>query len=136
MTERRIEELLALRYASICDRRNFSDIKDIVTQDFKQNGPEWQCDGAAAFEAQLGYLAENFSATMHMVGNQLGEWQGEVYFGETYSIANHLYQKNGVERKLDMAIRYDEEIRQEHGVYKYARRDVHVIWVSDTPLSS
>ncbi len=136
MTERRIEELLALRYASICDRRNFSDIKDIVTQDFKQNGPEWQCDGAAAFEAQLGYLAENCSATMHMVGNQLGEWQGEVYFGETYSIANHLYQKNGVERKLDMAIRYDEEIRQEHGVYKYARRDVNVIWVSDTPLSS
>jgi hypothetical protein len=73
---------------------------------------------------------------MHMVGNQLGEWQGEVYRGETYSIANHVYEKDGVARKLDMAIRYDEEIRQENGVYKYARRDVHVIWVSDTALYS
>jgi len=136
MTTRRIEELLALRYASICDKRNFSDVKDIVTEDFKQTGPEWHCDGAAAFEAQLGYLKDNFSATMHMVGNQLGEWQGEVYRGETYSIANHLYEKDGIARKLDMAIRYDEEIRQENGVYKYARRDVHVIWVSDTALYS
>ncbi|MDG0980258.1 MAG: nuclear transport factor 2 family protein [Halieaceae bacterium] len=136
MSTRRIEELLALRYASICDKRNFSDIQDIVTEDFTQTGPEWQCDGAEAFEAQLGYLKVNFSATMHMVGNQLGAWGSDIYRGETYSIANHLYQKDGVARKLDMAIRYDEEIRQEHGVYKYARRDVHVIWVSDTALYS
>ena len=136
MTDKPIEELLALRYASICDKREFSKIREIISDDFTQTGPDWHCDGAAAFEQQLDHLSNNFSATMHLIGNQIGGWKNGVYTGETYCIASHIYEKDNTLRKLEMAIRYDEEIRKDKKTFKYSRRDVHPIWVSDNPLHS
>jgi hypothetical protein len=69
-----------------------------------------------------------------MVGNQLGQWDGDCYEGETYSIASHLFEKDGVARKLEMAIRYQERIEKKADSYRYTRRDVNIVWTSDQPL--
>ena len=80
------EKQLALRYAQIADDRKFAEMRNIISGDFTQQGPTWQCEGADAFIEQLQVLETNFSATLHMVGNQMGQWDGECYEGETYSI--------------------------------------------------
>lgn len=127
---------LALRYAQIVDNRDFDAMRGIICEGFTQQGPQWQCHSAAEFIDMLKLLEENYSATFHMVGNQLGQWQGDIYRGETYSVASHLYERDGQSRKLDMAIRYQEQVVFRDGGYRYTRRDVEIVWTSDQPLNS
>lgn len=126
---------LALRYAQIVDNREFEAMREILGEGFSQQGPQWHCEGADAFIELLQTLPQRFSATFHLVGNQIGAWQGERYQGETYCIASHLYEQDGQGRKLDMAIRYQEQVECIERRYCYTRRDVHVIWTSDRSLN-
>lgn len=125
---------LAARYAQIVDNREFDKMRDIISADFCQTGPEWKIETADSFIAQLEKLQDNFLCTFHIVGNQLGRWINDRYEGETYSIASHIYEKFGARHKLDMAIRYQDHIRVIDDVYQYTRRDVDLIWTSDQPL--
>lgn len=127
---------LALRYAKIVDDRDFESMRDILSDNFSQKGPYWQCDGAAAFIKTLDALKQNYSATFHMVGNQLGQWHDNYYEGETYCIASHIYEKDEQSRKLEMAIRYQERVEYIDGHYRYTRRDLDIIWSSDQALNS
>ena len=129
-------QALALRYAQIVDNRTFDTMRELLVDDFTQRGPEWLCESADAFVGMLNLLADNYSATFHLVGNQLGEWQGDCYEGETYCIASHIYEKAGQGRKLDMGIRYQEQVVYAEGASRYARRDVTMVWTSDHPLDS
>ena len=129
------EQTLALRYAQIADNRNFAAMRDIISENFSQQGPNWQCEGADAFIEQLQILEQNFSATMHIVNNQVGQWVNDCYEGETYCIASHIYNRDGIDRKLDMAIRYQERIENIRGSYRYTRRDVKIVWTGDQPLN-
>ena len=134
MQETDIPRRLALLYARCADDRDFSAMREIITPGFTQRGPEWYCQGADAFVDQLAYLEANFSATLHMVGNQLGSWTGENYLGETYCVATHIYQRDGAGRKLEMGIRYRDDIVAYNGGHRYASRDLVVVWTSDQAL--
>ena len=136
MTRTDSPRLLALRYARNADDRDFAAMGEIITPDFTQQGPHWRCDGAEAFIPQLNVLEQNFSATLHMVGNQLGSWSGEHYLGETYCVATHIYEREGVGRKLEMGIRYRDDIVAYGDSYRYASRDLVVVWTSDQALVS
>ena len=136
MSDTDIPRQLALHYARCADDRDFAAMLDIVTPDFSQRGPHCHCEGADAFIAQLKFLEDNFSATLHMVGNQLGSWAGQRYLGETYCIATHLYERDGVGRKLEMGIRYRDDIVACGDSFRYASRDLVVVWTSDQPLVS
>jgi len=127
---------LALHYAKFADSRNFAAMGDIISENFSQKGPYWECQGADAFLEQLQVLERDYSTTLHMVGNQLGQWFDDYYEGETYSIASHIYEKDGVARKLDMAVCYLERVEYIDGRYRYTRRDLEIIWTSDQPLNS
>ena len=134
MDNRNIPLQLALQYARCADDRDFEGMRDIITPDFTQQGTDWRCEGADAFVAQLDVLREQFSATLHMVGNQLGEWSDGNYIGETYCVAHHICEREGVGRKIEMGIRYRDIIVPCDGDYRYASRDLRVVWVSDQPL--
>jgi hypothetical protein len=34
----------------------------------------------------------------------MGEWSGDTYRGETYCVASHFYDSDGVERRMDMPL--------------------------------
>jgi hypothetical protein len=127
---------LALRYAQIVDDREFESMRGIISEEFKQQGPSWQCENASGFIEMLKFLEQTYSATLHMVGNQLGQWHEDHYEGETYSIASHIYEKDGQGRKLEMAIRYQERVEYIDGRYCYTRRDVNIVWSSDRTLNN
>jgi hypothetical protein len=81
-------------------------------------------------------LLRQYERTFHMVGNQLGAWGGDgVWSGETYCIASHVYQRDGAEWKLDMAIRYQDRIVRHDGGLRFASRELRLAWVQDLPLT-
>lgn len=136
MTQNTPQYRLAMEYARCADHRDFAAMAHIITEDFSQTGPAWSCDGAQAFIQQLDFLEQNFSATLHMVGNQVGEWQDDTYEGETYCIAHHIYERDGQARKMEMGIRYQECIVLVEGKHRYSRRDLVVVWTNDVTLNT
>ena len=128
-----IAQKLAIRYARIMDDRSFDQLEEIMVEDIVMAAPEFENRGLTAFREQLKIL-QNYSATMHLVGNQFGEWDGDTYEGETYCVASHIYEKDGVGRNWELGIRYQDSIAKVGDAYKYTRRYLNVLWQSDRPL--
>lgn len=127
-----IPRLLAAKYAKFVDDRSFSHMREIMVPEFTQQGPGFRAEGLDQFIDNLEFL-RNYSATLHMVGNQVGEWHNAIYTGETWCVASHIYEKDGVQRKLDMGIRYQDVIEDAGGSYRYTSRDLNVVWTQDLP---
>jgi len=130
-----IPRQLATRYAQIMDDRCFDQLDEIMQEDIVIAAPEFECPGLAAFKEQV-QLLHNYSATMHLLGNQFGSWHGDQYEGETYCVASHIYEKDGVGRKWEVGIRYQDYITRTGDTAKYTKRYLNVLWSSDTPLDS
>ncbi|MEP5837496.1 MAG: nuclear transport factor 2 family protein [Marinobacter sp.] len=124
---------LATLYARYIDDRDFERLSEIMTDDIEMSAPEFKCTGLAEFTEVLQQLHQ-YSATMHLIGNQFGEWKDGGYQGETYCIATHIYEKDGVERKWEVGIRYQDTIVDCDGNPLYSHRYLNVLWDLDQPL--
>ena len=134
MNESDIPRTLAMKYARFVDDRQYERMREIMSEDFTQVGPGIHSKSREDFIQSLSIL-DKYSATFHLVGNQYGEWQNDLYRGETWSVASHLYEKDGVQRKLDMGIRYQDVIETEGSVFKYLSRDLLIVWTQDLPTN-
>lgn len=132
MSDKAIEMQLALRYAQLVDNRQFAELTEIIAEEFQQESEHFASHSAAEFISSLEIL-RNYEKTFHLVGNQIGEWEDDIYSGETYCVASHLYEKDGISRKLDMGIRYKDQIKKYDLEYKYSRRDLDIVWTQDLP---
>ena len=131
--DRDIARNLAALYAQFVDNREFDRMPEIMVPEFSQQGPGFGSQSLAEFINNLEVL-NNYSATFHLVANQVGDWHNDIYTGETWGIASHLYEKEGVSRKLDMGIRYQDVIENIGTGFKYTSRDLNVVWTQDLPL--
>lgn len=127
-----IPRLLAAKYAQFADDRTFSRMAEIMSDDFTQTGPGFGSNSLQEFIDNL-ELLKDYSATFHLVGNQVGEWHNAIYTGETWSVAAHIYEHDGVTRKLDMGIRYQDVIENVEGRFRYTSRNLNVVWTQDLP---
>jgi hypothetical protein len=127
-----IPRLLAARYAQFVDDRCYARMREIMSPDFTQRGPGFSCSNLEEFIEGLAVL-DRFSATLHVVGQQLGEWHNAIYTGQTWCIASHIYEQDGVTHKMDMGIRYQDLIEDAGSGYRYTSRDLHVVWTQDLP---
>ena len=128
-----IPRVLAVKYARFVDDRHFERMREIVADTLTQQGPGFGSGSQNEFIANLSIL-DDYTATFHIVANQYGEWNNDVYTGETWGVASHLYEKDGVQRKLDMGIRYQDVIENAGSHFHYLSRDLHVVWTQDLPL--
>lgn len=133
MDRQYIPAFLAANYARIVDDRLFDSMRDIMWPEFTQQGPGFGADSLAVFIGNLEFLRQ-FDHTFHLVGQQHGAWEGDGYRGETYCVASHFYSRDGVARRMDMGIRYQDVIEMRAGVARYIRRDLHVVWQEDRPM--
>lgn len=133
MSDMSVVRGLAARYAQLADDRDFAGFAEIMTEDFQQQGSGFTFSSRAEFVAGVEKLRD-FDRTLHLVGQSLGNWQGNSYRGETWCVASHIYERDGVERKLDMGIRYRETIVRSSGTWKYSKRHLNVVWTQDLPL--
>jgi hypothetical protein len=117
------------------DRRDWALAATLFTDDAVLRGPRFELAGRDAVLAGLRSV-ERYRATFHAVLNQLVDIAGDEASGETYCLANHLYEREGRPRKLDWGIRYQDRFRREAGVWRFARRELLVDWEQDLPLEA
>jgi uncharacterized protein (TIGR02246 family) len=80
-----------------------------------------------------------YQATMHLVGNHYVFFEADRddrAAGQTYCVAHHAYEKDGVDRVYVMMIRYDDEYVRLDGGWRIAVRRLHLLWDEDHPLRS
>ena len=71
---------------------------------------------------------ENYKRTMHKVMNVQGEWNENVYKGETYCIASHMFDQDDKPYKLDMGIIYSDVIEIREETPKFTSRTFSLQW--------
>ncbi|RDK09280.1 nuclear transport factor 2 family protein [Cupriavidus lacunae] len=124
---------LTCRYAQAVDRRDFPSLQELFTPDARLTGPGFRMDGPQAIADGMAALGQ-YSGTQHHVHQQLVEVDGDTATGETYCVANHLYEQDGVPRKLDWGIRYQDRFVRRDGQWRIAVRELLVDWTQDLPL--
>ena len=82
---------------------------------------EFEIIGLENFIAAMQQL-ENYKSTMHQVMNVQGEWEENIYKGETYCIASHMFDQDNKSYKLDMGIIYSDVIEIRDGTAKFLSR--------------
>ena len=113
-------------YASIIDQRKFSSLNSIMWDDFSMLG-QFEINGLENFITAMKQL-ENYQSTMHQVMNIQGEWEEDLYKGETYCIASHMFDKDDKPYKLDMGIIYSDVIEIRDGTAKFLSRTFLLKW--------
>lgn len=113
-------------YASIIDQRKFSSLNSIMWDDFSMLG-QFEINGLENFITAMKQL-ENYQSTMHQVMNIHGEWEENLYKGETYCIASHMFDKDDKPYKLDMGIIYSDVIEIRDGTAKFLSRTFSLKW--------
>ena len=113
-------------YASIIDQRKFSSLNSIMWDDFSMLG-QFEINGLENFITAMQQL-ENYQSTMHQVMNIQGEWEEDLYKGETYCIASHMFDKDDKPYKLDMGIIYSDVIEIRDDTAKFLSRTFSLKW--------
>ena len=113
-------------YASIIDQRKFSTLSSIMWDEFSMLG-QFEINGLENFINAMQQL-ENYQSTMHQVMNIQGEWAEDLYKGETYCIASHMFDKDNKPHKLDMGIIYNDVIEIRDGTAKFLSRTFSLKW--------
>ena len=125
-----IKDLVPLKlsnlYASIIDQRKFSSLNSIMWDDFSMLG-QFEINGLENFITAMKQL-ENYQSTMHQVMNIQGEWEEDLYKGETYCIASHMFDKDDKPYKLDMGIIYSDVIEIRDDTAKFLSRTFSLKW--------
>ena len=113
-------------YASIIDQRKFSSLSTIMWDEFSMSG-HFEITGLENFIAAMQQL-ENYQSTMHQIMNVQGEWRKNLYTGETYCVASHMFDQGGKPHKLDMGIVYSDVIEVREGTAKFISRNFLLKW--------
>jgi len=75
-----------------------------------------------------------YERTMHFVGNQLIELDGDAAHSETYAIAYHQLTEVGQPKLLVAAVRYLDEFARGADGWRIRRRTVIMEWQRTDPL--
>jgi hypothetical protein len=113
-------------YASIIDQRRFTSLSSIMWEEFSMLG-EFEIIGLENFILAMKQL-ENYQSTMHQVMNVQGEWDENIYKGETYCIASHMFDQDNKPYKLDMGIIYSDVIEIREEAAKFISRTFSLKW--------
>ena len=126
---------LSAQYARAVDRRDFAAFCALFTADGVLCGPGYSMEAHTEIENGI-RLIERYESTQHCVHNQLVDVRGDAASGETYCVARHVYESDGVKRKLDMGVRYQDEYRRVSGAWRFQRRELVLDWTQDLPLNT
>ena len=138
--ERQLADRIAIRelafsYARAVDRRDWTLARTLFTDDAVLVSARFELVGVEKIVRGL-QSVERYRATLHAVHNQLFTIDGDDASGETYCVANHLFERDGQPRKLDWGIRYQDRCRRtQGGAWRFARRELIVDWEQELSLS-
>jgi SnoaL-like domain len=143
---------LVIAYASAADRRDVAGFTALFLPDATLTARRG--DGEASAYAGTERLAEvpqrlsRYHQTFHVVTNHRCEIDGDTATGEAVCQAHHLTtgrsgrvesdpieSDDGRTRDLMLAIRYTDAYQRTTGGWRFATRDVHILWTSEGPVA-
>jgi ketosteroid isomerase-like protein len=75
-----------------------------------------------------------YEATTHFLGQQMVDVDGDTATGETYCMAHHIAEVDGIRRDKVMAIRYLDRYRRVGAAWKIEERRLAIDWTDDREL--
>ena len=79
---------------------------------------------------------ERYRVTTHLVANQLVRVDGDTAEGETYCVAHHIYEKDGVDRDKVMSIRYVDAYERTDEGWRIRTRTLNLDSTEDRALGA
>jgi hypothetical protein len=141
LTDRLAIQYLVHTYARSADRRESATAAGCFTDDgrlliFREGDgdtPTTERTGHAQIAEAMDGLSR-WQVTMHMVGQHTSWLDGDSATGETYCLAHHLYERDGVRMDRVMHIRYLDQYRRTPDGWRIAERHLHEDWVEYRPV--
>ncbi|HVX21713.1 MAG TPA: nuclear transport factor 2 family protein [Acidimicrobiales bacterium] len=121
---------LARLYARGIDRRDWDLVRSCFSDDAKVHGSRKVAD-LDEYLPDLRSGVEYFPATMHFMGNQLVDVDGDTGTVETYAIAYHWKAEpagSDGDGNLVMGVRYHDTVQRIDGTWKITARSVDADW--------
>lgn len=116
-----------LRYAHGVDRKDLDLVASCFTSDASYEGALAHGTIADAL-ARLCDAMARYDSTMHLVGNQLVEINGDTACSETYAVAYHRLTDGAESRLFTVGVRYLDDLIREGERWCIQRRVVCTDW--------
>ena len=121
-----IQEVL-LRYARGVDRGDLELVASCFTPDASYEGALASGTIADALDRLRDAMAR-YDGTMHFVGNQLIEIDGDTASSETYAVAYHRLTESGEVKLFTVGVRYLDELTRAGDEWRIRARVVKMEW--------
>ena len=130
---------LVIAYATTADRRDASGFTALFLPDATLTARRGA--GEPAVYAGTDRLAEiparlsRYDETFHVVTNHQCQLDGDTATGEAACRAHHVTAGDRDATDLVLTIRYRDAYRRTDAGWRFATRDVHILWTSEEPVT-
>ena len=124
--ERAVKDVM-LRYARGVDDRDWERVRSCFAPDAFIAGTGHSGVRDEYLE-QLFVGVARFGVTMHTIGNQVVEVDGDSARTETDLVARHFGDAEGRDEQLVLGVRYHDQLRRDGSGWLITRRDVRRLW--------
>jgi hypothetical protein len=122
---------VVLRYARGVDRRDWELVRACFADEAMVEGSRF----SGPIDEYLAILrpgVEAFPTTMHFMGNQLAEIDGDRASTETYAIAHHFADAEGRDERIVMGVRYLDDLERRDGRWVIVHRRAISDWIRES----
>ena len=124
---------LMYRYARCADRKDYAGFSDVFCEDAVFDYMGEAVTPLSAIRDMMLAL-QKYKSTQHQVQNTLYDVDGDIATGETYCLASHLFDDNGVETKIDMGITYQDRLTRTPLGWRIQHRRFNLLWSQTSPV--
>ena len=126
-------------YATAADRRDERGFLDLFLPDatltvVQGDAELLTCRGHGELASAIAPLAQ-YAVTMHLMANHSVDLDGERGSGTVYCLANHVREADDGVENLVMAITYGDEYARGADGWRFASREVRILWTEVRPAS-
>ena len=132
MDSKAIREL-RFTYARGLDQRNFELAASPYAEEAHFKSPDSEYRGRNAIRDAVSGITK-YKKTMHTILNHLSEVKGDEATSETYCVAYHFYDLNGVQQQYVMGIRYEDTLRRRNGRWEIMQCKANFDWFTGQSL--
>jgi ketosteroid isomerase-like protein len=127
LDKQEIHEVM-MRYCRAVDRVDEELLRSVYHPDAVDNHGVFNGKASDFVTWCIKNLREAYTATQHVVANELIEVQGDRAFCEFYFVAYHRYERKGEARHMTAGGRYVDRFERRSGQWRIAERTVVVDW--------
>ncbi|HEY2105649.1 MAG TPA: nuclear transport factor 2 family protein [Candidatus Binataceae bacterium] len=127
LDKQQIHEVM-MRYCRAVDRMDEDLLRSVYHPDATDDHGLFNGKASDFVPWCMKQLREAYTATQHVVANELIEVRGDQAYCEFYFVAHHRYERKGEPRHMTAGGRYVDRFERRFGEWRIAERTVVVDW--------